>query len=215
MAAAEAKIDRGDFATAIDELTGIETTGADRASVHMLLEHAYTGARNTHDAMREAGLWLAGDPRAAEDVKLEEDVRNAALVREAQDDAFGLLESKMGMRGVDILYDIAFGTSGRMYPQAATRAKHSLDGKDVRSRASPALAVLLEFRDAKGCDAKHALLDDARDRADARILPVLQPFEGTRGCGFLGRNDCYPCMRHDHLLYDAMQAIEARAMKKQ
>src|SRR5262249_21058771 len=120
-----------------------------------------------------------------------------------------------GMRGIDILYDIAFGASGRMYPQAAARGKRSLDGRDVRSRASPALGVLLDFRDAKGCDAKHALLDDARDRADARILPLLQPLESTHGCGFLGRSDCSPCLRHDHLLYDAMQAIESRAMKKQ
>jgi serine/threonine-protein kinase len=216
VAGAQAKIDKGDFATAIDALAGVEKAGAekggsDRADVHQLLERAYTGARNSKEAMREAGLWLAADPSAAADTKLEEDVRNAALFRDAQDDAFDLLESKMGARGIDILYDIAFGNSGRQYPQAAARARHSLDVDDVRGRASPALAVLLDFRDAKTCDAKRALLDRAGEHGDSRLLPVLQPYLGTRGCGFFSRSDCYPCLHKDTALKDAMSAIEERA----
>ena len=45
------------------------------------------------------GSGSAADPTAAADLKLQEDVRNAALFRDAQDDAFALLESQMGMRG--------------------------------------------------------------------------------------------------------------------
>jgi serine/threonine-protein kinase len=75
--------------------------------------------------------------------------------------------------------------------------------------------VLLQFRDARTCDQKHDLLDDARDRADTRILPMLQAYVGTRGCGFLGRSDCYPCMHRDHLLQDAMTAISERAARAQ
>ena len=211
---AQAKIDKGDYATAIDALGEIEKKSPERADVHMLLERAYTGVRNGTAAMREAGAWLEADPNAAADIKLQEDVRNAALVRESQDDAFELLESKMGMRGIDILYDIAVGQSGRMYPQAAARAKKLLDQAEVRKRASPALGVLLAFRDAKTCDAKHAMLESVRDKADARMLSVLQPYEASRGCGFLGRNDCYPCMHRDHLLEDAKEAITERATKQ-
>jgi serine/threonine-protein kinase len=214
VAAAEAKIEKGDYATAIDELTGVEKKPPDRADVHMLLERAYTGVRNTQGAMREAEAWLAADPNAAADLKLQEDVRNAALLRDGQDDAFSLLETKMGMRGIDILFDIAFGQSGRLYPQAAARAKKSLDTSDVRKRASPALGVLLQFRDAKTCDQKHTLLDAVRDKADARMLPELRPYEAVSGCGFLGRKDCYPCMHRDHALDDAKQAITERAAKQ-
>ena len=209
--AAQAKIDKGDFATAIDELTAVEKKAPDRADIHALLERAYTGVRNTPSAMREAGLWLAASTDAAADLKLQEDVRNAALMHDGQDDAFGLLEAHMGMRGVDILFDIAYGASGKLYPQAATRARRSLDMQDVRGRASPALGVLLAFRDAKTCDQKHDLLDDARDKADARMIAQLQPYQSNRGCGFLGRSDCYPCMHRDHLLTDAIQAITDRA----
>jgi serine/threonine protein kinase len=214
VAEAQAKIDKGDFATAIDTLTGIEKKGPDRADVHMLLERAYTGTRSGREAMREAGLWLAADPSAAAaDLKLQEDVRNAALVKDGQEEAFVLLESKMGTRGVDILYDIAYGNSGRLYPQAAARAKHSLSQDDVHGRASPALSVLLDFSDAKGCEAKHELLDRARQQGDARMLTVLQKYQPTRGCGFLGVTDCYPCLHRDQALRDAMSAIEERAVK--
>jgi serine/threonine protein kinase len=210
IATALSKIDKGDFATAIDELTAVEKAGPDRADEHQLLERAYTGVRNSREAMREGGLWLASEPNASTDPKLQEDVRNAALFKEAQDDAFALLESKMGSLGIDILYDIAFGASGRQYPQAATRARHSLEVDDVRGRASPALAVLLDFRDAKACDAKRALLDRAGDHGDARMLLLLQPYVATRGCGFLSHSDCYPCMHRDTALRDAMTAIQER-----
>jgi serine/threonine protein kinase len=211
--AAQATIDRGDYATAIETLTAVERKDPDRADVHMLLERAYTGVRNAREAMHQAGLWLAADPKAAADLKLQEDVRNAALVKDTQDEAFTLLESKMGTRGIDILYDVAYGASGRLYPQAAARAKRSLDVDEVRSRASPALAVLLDFRDAKSCEDKHSLLERARDQGDARLLSMLQPYESTRGCGFLGRSDCYPCMHRDRMLGDARSAIEERATR--
>jgi serine/threonine-protein kinase len=213
IAAAEAKIEKGDFASAIDELTSVETKGPERADVHMLLERAYTGARNSPSAMREAEAWLAADQNAVADLKLQEDIRNAALLQSAQNEAFALLEAKMGMRGIDILFDIAYGQSGRLYPQAAQRAKKALEAVEVRKRSSPALAVLLQFRDAKTCDQKHALLEAVRERADARMLSELKPYEALRGCGFLGRNDCYPCMHRDHALEDAKKDITERASK--
>jgi serine/threonine-protein kinase len=215
LAGAQAKIDKGDFATAIEELTPAEKKEPRRPEVHALLERAYTSVHNTHEAMREAALWLASDPSAAADMKLEEDVRNAALLHDAQDDAFAILESKMGMRGIDLLYDIAYGSSGRQYPQAAARAKHSLEIDEVRRRASPALAVVLAFRETKTCEQKHALLGEARDKGDIRMFALLQPYEVPRGCGFFGRSDCYPCMRKDHDLADALQALQDRATKPQ
>jgi eukaryotic-like serine/threonine-protein kinase len=102
-----------------------------------------------------------------------------------------------------------------MYPQAAARARRDLDTPDVRKRASPALAVLMAFREAKTCDQKHALLEAVRDRGDARLLPLLVPYESARGCGFLGRNDCYPCMHRDHQIEEARQAIFERAKAQQ
>jgi len=208
---ASAKIDRGDYASAIDALLVLEKEDGDRADVHQLLERAYSATHDARGALREAGLWLAADENAASDPKLQEDVRNAALVHETQDDAFTLLESKMGTHGVDLVYDVAYGASGRQYPQVAARARHSLDVETVRSRASPALMVLLDFRAAKTCDAKRALLDRARLNGDARMLSTLQPYTGTKGCGFFGLSDCYPCLHKDSSLKDTLNALSEHA----
>jgi serine/threonine protein kinase len=213
VAAAQSKLERGDYATAIDELVAVEKKHGERSDVHMLLERAYTGVHDGRNSMREAGLWLATDTNAPADPKLQEEIRNAALVRESQDDAFALLESKMGTRGVDILYDIAYGVSGRQYPQAASRGRRSLDLQEVRGRASPALAIALDLRDAKACDAKRALLDRVRDQGDARVLGIVQPLEATRGCGFLGALDCYPCLHKDRQLHEAIAAVQERTGK--
>jgi serine/threonine-protein kinase len=210
VATATANIEKGDFATAIGELTSVEKWRPDRADIHVLLERAYTGVREVHEALREAQLALAADPSVGGDLKLEEDVRNAALLRDTQEEAFALLESNMGSRGVDILYDIAFGGSGRLYPQAAARAKRSLTVDDVRARASPALGIVLELRDAKNCETKHGLLERAREVGDVRALALLQQYQQTRGCGFLGVADCYPCLRRDELLSETAAAIEER-----
>jgi hypothetical protein len=204
---AAAKIDRGEYSGAIDTLLVVEKEDGAKAEVHKLLERAYAGNHDARGALRESGLWLASDEDAATDMKMQEDVRNAALQHDTQDDAFTLLESKMGPRGVDLLYDIAYGASGRQYPQAAARAKHSLDAEDVRGRASPALLVLLDFRAAKSCDGKRALLDRAKLSGDGRMLATLQGYQSSKGCGFFSLSDCYPCLHKDSALKDAINAL--------
>jgi hypothetical protein len=211
VATARANVEKEDFAAALDQLTDVEKSSSDRPDVHLLLERTYAGLRNSREAMHEAGMLLVLDASAAGDAKLREDIRGAALLRDAQDEAFSLLESKMGPAGIDILYDIAYGAAGRAYPQASARARRSLSIDDVRDRAGPALAVLLDFRDAKTCDAKRALLTRARDQADARMLAVLQQHQSNRGCGFLALLDCYPCLHHDTQLADTMSSIEQRS----
>jgi len=42
------------------------------------------------------------------------------------------------------------------------------------------------------------------------VLAVLKPMEKDSGCGFLGRRDCWSCMRKDSALEDAISAIEKR-----
>jgi serine/threonine protein kinase len=211
VATARANVEKEDFAAALDQLSGVEKSSSDRADVHLLLERTYAGLRNSREAMHEAGMLLVLDSSAAADAKLRDDIRGAALLRDAQDEAFSLLESKMGPAGIDILYDIAYGTVGRPYPQASARARRSLSIDDVRDRAGPALAVLLDFRDAKTCDAKRALLPRVRDQGDARMLAILQQHQSTRGCGFLALIDCYPCLHHDTQLADTMSGIEERS----
>ena len=211
---ARSSIDRGNFAVAVDALAPLEQKFPKNSDVHRLLEKAYAGEKNPVATMREAELWIESDPKAGEDLKLLEDVRNTALVgRDGSDAAFGLLEEKLGTAGIDILYDVAWLSSGQLYPAAARRARLSLQKPEVRALANQPLLILLDFRDAKSCEQKHELLGRARDDGDARLLAALKPYQAVTGCGFLHRRDCFPCMRRDHALGDAVAAIEGRAAK--
>jgi serine/threonine protein kinase len=212
---ARAAVDKGNYGSAIESLAPLETQYPKNAAIHQLLERAYTGQKNAKDAMREAESWLDVDVKAAEDIKLQEDVRNAAIGigTGGVEPAFELLEQKMRDHGVDILYDIAWGASGQQYPAAAKHAKDALAKADVRALASKGLSVALDFRDAKTCESKHALLERAQDDGDARVIVQLKQYVFTAGCGFLRRHDCYPCMHKDQALKEAIAAIEARLKK--
>jgi serine/threonine-protein kinase len=212
---ARTNVEKGNYASAIESLAPLAAQYPRRSDIHQLLEKAYAGAKNNAAAMREAGLWIDTDPQATDDLKLLEDIRNTALAgKDGADIALSLLEEKLGAAGPDILYDVAYLSSGQLYPAAAARARAALAKPTVRAIASRALAVLLDFKDAKTCDAKHALLERARDEADWRMVPVLKQYSFGRGCGFLSRSDCWPCMRRDGALKDAMAAIDARSPKK-
>jgi hypothetical protein len=209
-------VDKGDFGTGIDRLTQIEKEHGDRADVHRALQRAYTATKNPQDAIREAELWLKADPEAARDVKLQENVRNAAigaLGKEGIDPAFALLEHGMGPVGADLLYDIAYGQSGVGYPQAAARAQKSLARAEVRSMASPALLITLELRSASDCEARKRLFERAKENGDSRTMVLLKAWVPTRGCGggIRGGRDCNPCMHRDGSLAKTIDAVAERS----
>ena len=216
VATAQSKIDKGDFATAIDALTAVEKAGPDRADVHQLLERAYTGVRNSREAMREAGLWLAADANASADPKLQEDVRNAALFRDAQDDAFALLESKMGAAGHRhplrhrlrrVRQAVPAGGDAR-----APLARRATTSASARARRSPCSSTFATPRRAT----RSARCSTARATTATRgCCSSCSRTSATRGCGFLGRSDCYPCMHKDTALRDAMSAIERARQQAQ
>ncbi|WP_394823843.1 serine/threonine-protein kinase [Pendulispora albinea] len=214
VAAAMDLVDKGDAMMAIEKLTALEKEHPERADIHRVLQKAYTATRNHRDAMREAELWLDADITAIDDLKFDEDVRNAAVGRDRDvaDHAFALLEKKMKSAGPDILYDIAYGPSSPQLRASADRAKSSLTKPSVRALASASLAVTLELRSATGCDRKRVLLPRAGSVGDARTAALLRTYNGTYGCGFLGVKSCaaYPCLVRDGALGRTIAEIEAR-----
>ncbi len=150
---------------------------------------------------------LAGLDASAVDDDVIELVVHAAQRPETADGAFALLEGPLGAPGIDGLVDLL----GAKSPATKTRAARNLSRADVRAKASPAASVYIDLRAANGCGARHELLSRAKDDGDARVLPALKAMKATRGCGFLGARDCWPCLRRDEALDDALHAIEARA----
>jgi hypothetical protein len=84
----------------------------------------------------------------------------------------------------------------------------------VRAHASAAASVLLDMKSAQSCTAKRDLLARAKESGDARLAPLLKALKPTSGCGFLGRRDCWPCLRKEGALDDAIAATEARPAPK-
>mgnify|MGYP001070790559 CR=1 FL=1 len=120
-----------------------------------------------------------------------------------------------------MLYDIWVST--RAKNTRTQLAKSLVYGDTVRPQASPALSVLLDLRavleaqegksvvDPAGCAEIARLLPAVTLHADQRAVRVLQPLLRRNGCGLRQASDCYPCLRRDGALNDAMAAARLRA----
>src|SRR6185295_18085009 len=99
LANASAALARGEDAAAISTLTPLADRYPDRVDVHRLLARAYANTGNTKESMKETETWLKLDPGAAKDSKVIEEVRSAAIGREAPELAFSILQNHMGTTG--------------------------------------------------------------------------------------------------------------------
>jgi serine/threonine-protein kinase len=181
-------------------------------AVWRALVRVYTAEKRGTDAMRALTKLLAISERAVEDEDVQEAVKVAVQgPPESADAAFALLESGLGSKGPDLLYELS--TSKGLSSRAAGRVKQTLVKPDVKARMSPALGLVMEFRGASSCEAKRSLLGRAKEQGDARLLASLRTLQVAKGCGFLGLGDCWPCMRRDNAIGAAIAAIEERTGK--
>jgi eukaryotic-like serine/threonine-protein kinase len=193
--------------TAVSELA---TRFPEDAAVWRALVRAYTSEKRGTDAVRAIPKLVAVSDRAVDDQDVEDALKAAVQgPTESADAAFALMESGLGTKGPDLLYDLS--TTKGLSPKALARAKQTLVKPDVKARMSPALAVIVDLRAATGCEAKKALLQRAKEHGDERILSVLKGLQVPKGCGFLGLSDCWMCMRRDNALGATIAAIEDRS----
>ena len=199
-----------------DALLALAKEFPDDSSLLQKLAVAYQAQGKSTEAMRTVRALLVADASAANDDEVVQLVATTAAKGQgdADDDAFALLEGPLGERGVDALIELTARGTGREIRDLRARATKSLAKPEVRAHASPAAGVLLDFKTAQSCAAKRELMTRAKDQGDARLLPTLKPLKAGRGCGFLGRADCWPCLRKDGVLDDAIGAIEARTPTK-
>jgi hypothetical protein len=153
---------------------------------------------------------LSLDGRLASDPQLWRDVRAAAEVPESADAALALLAT-LGQKGADLLFDVweTHRKTANMAPITKV-AKQHLETNAVRAKASPALLVLLDLWLAKSCGSYKTLLSRVSQFADERAVGKLKSLQSGRGCGFLGFGDCFPCLRGNKDLSNALKAAESR-----
>ncbi len=198
---------RGEYAKAIELLAPFAENPDTSAEVRRTLMNAYKNAGQHKLALREVERLIAQSTDAVEEVEVRVTVRDVAIGQVAPAEAFKLLQDKMGPHGWDVLYDIAYGASGKQYPIAASRAIKLVLAPDARPKMSPSLRVAMDLRTAPGCGMK-PFLDEAAKVGDSRALELLRP--AARKPQGRYKQDPYLCLKADGSLDKTLSAIEAR-----
>jgi serine/threonine-protein kinase len=142
------------------------------------------------------------DPDAFRDPEIGVAVRDLAVALDrmgSADRVFEALTSRLGPRGLDVLYDLV-ATRGKA--GAALRAATVLRQKGNLGRASPEMRIAFELREAP-CIEKLGMLDRAAAQGDGRALVVLQ----TQGVACFKKNN--------RAVQEAMAALRARLHRGQ
>ncbi|MEY2936901.1 MAG: hypothetical protein RL033_7650 [Pseudomonadota bacterium] len=196
---------------ALGELAAVPSAKRTGAA-SLALGTGYVSTGKNEPALEAFRAALAADPELQENGDLLRGVRKLAEDPDTREAALDLAALKLGARGVDLLFDVWISTKEKT---PATRAARKwLDTDSVRAGASPAAKLALEIRETKGCKNLEELLPRARASADERSLTSLKRLQSKGGCGFLGLEDCYSCLRGDSALDDAISAAAARAAPK-
>lgn len=162
-----------------------------------------------HDGAIAADAFVALsriDPTRFRERKAMFDAATAAHLAASINDDLGdrvfdvLAGDRLGHVACDILYRL---TSVHGGSRAAKRATKLLADDAVLARATPALRIALEIRDAP-CKSRPALFDRAAKEGDERALYLLQAMRQDH-CGQIS---C--CMRTDAALAKTIGAIRTR-----
>ncbi len=109
----------------------------------------------------------------------------------------------------DLLYDVWTSSADRS--SATSLAQLLVYSKDVLPKASQALRVALDLRNAETCEQNRALLPRAIEFGDRRSLHLLAFLQRNYGCGPKRKDDCYACLRHRSELEKAIRTVRGRA----
>jgi hypothetical protein len=173
---------------------------------------AIAGSRAAKDefgaSVEAVGKALAADPGASTDATASEVLGVAARKRGTTDAALTLLEGPMGEAGATVVYDLSIDPKAEL--PLRKRAEEWVRSEAFEKVAAPDVALAGALRYARSCADRHALLPRAAEQGGERTLDFLHVARTPAGCGSNARKDCYPCLRKDTALKDAIAAIEKR-----
>jgi hypothetical protein len=161
-------------------------------------------------AMTEVVRKIELVPKYAEERDMLKSLRAYANDAEVAPDLVLALAGLPGTVGPDLLYKLGPAAWGRV--AAKPLAQETLYAKDVRSKASPALAIVLDLEQETSCDAVAKILERAKVSGDRRALKAMDGLRRKTGCGPRKRDDCWPCLhdRGNTLLKDAIKEASKR-----
>jgi hypothetical protein len=159
--------------------------------------------------LRELGDRVAADPDVLRDKRTRALLRTRAYEQDTHRDAQAVIAAVPGADSADMLYSVWTGTAART--DATRLAEQLVYSTDVRAKASPSLAVVLDLWRSDKCEAVAALLPRVAAHGDHRSLGRLNLLRPTVGCGDDKKQDCYPCLREGDALDEAIAAASRRA----
>jgi hypothetical protein len=163
-------------------------------------------------AVAAVGKAVAADSKANEQQPASEILTAAVRKRETTDAALELLQGPMGGAGATVVYDLA--NDAKVPSPVRTRAEQWIRSDAFQKVATPDVGMAASLRYAKSCSERHSLLTQAAEKGQQRTLEYLNIVKVPGGCGHNARKDCFPCMRQDSALKDAIAAIQKRAGSK-
>jgi len=196
-------------------ISGLEKLGERFPKDHRVwLELAKeNSAKGMHPAAVGAvGKALAADPKANEQAAASDALAAAVRKRDTTSAVFEMLTGPMGSAGATVLYDLSID------PDVATklraRSEEWIKSDAFKKVAEPDVLIAAALRYAGSCSDRHDLLPRAADNGAKRTLDFLNVAKAPGGCGRRARDDCFPCLRKDSALKDAISAIETRVAAK-
>jgi hypothetical protein len=148
------------------------------------------------------------DPGLIKDPEVLAQLRRYADDPETAREALAAIANVPGPISPDLIYEVWTATASRT--TATDLARSLIYSKEVRAKASKALSVALELRDADTCEKNRDLLPTATADGDRRSSHLLNKLTRKYGCGPNKRQDCYACLRDGKALDDAIKAVKAR-----
>jgi len=156
---------------------------------------------------------LRAHTQLGRDAQLLADVRQAVERPDVSERAVAIAAGPLGPVGADLLYDVWERGKATNSP-ASQRARALLDQEPVKSQTSSSLRALTALQAAMKkpkCGDLKRLFSELGSEFDERAVPLLTRLSDRRGCGFLGLNDCYSCLRTGGELTRALENARARS----
>ena len=145
---------------------------------------------------------LIKDPEVL--AQLRKNIDDPGTAREA----LAAIANVPGPISADMIYEVWTATAARS--AATDLARALIYSKEVRAKASKALAIALDLRDADTCEKSRDLLERASSDGDRRSFHLLNKLTRKYGCGPNKRQDCYACLRDGKDLEATLKIVKAR-----
>ena len=174
-------------------LAELEGRSPESLSASELVKLAEGRAERQRDAAKALREKVEDEAALVKDKAVQDELLRMAGDAETARDALAAMTAAEAPVGPDLLYEVWTGTTAKT--DATELARALVYSKDVRPKASPALAVALDLRVAEKCEQFKAVLPRALTDGDRRVLHLLTKLTAKRGCGAKKNEDCYACLR--------------------